>query len=315
MRTRASSSTLILTNEQDHSPKIEIGSRLWALAFSADGEYLISGDDEAVRVQRIKDAKEMATLPAGIVNCLAASPDDTCIAAGTNDGTAFLWNATTYQQVFARDSEDSRYLNAVDFSPDSSQLVAASDNGKATIWDVKSGKQMQILSHPSQVLAAKYSPQGDRIATATCRAVRVWDSSDGRLLVDIQVTVAAYYNTGLVWSNNHLLVISDGRIKQFEASTGSAVAEWPAPDTCGLSCIAVPKHGEFIAYSTNHTVTLWQSLTRTQLALIQHPEDICSIALSPDDRFLAIGGVRGKIHIKAISRNKVRVMFFRIRRT
>jgi WD40 repeat protein len=64
------------------------------------------------------------------------------------------------------------------------------------------------------------------------------------------------------------------------------------------SCIALPKHGEFIAYSTKRTVTFWDTSTHTQLGLIQHPQDIRSIALSPDDRFLAIGGEGGKITIR-----------------
>jgi hypothetical protein len=73
--------------------------------------------------------------------------------------------------------------------------------------------------------------------------------------VKIEVTVAPWNKTGLLWFNNHLFVLSDSKIKQFEASTGSAVSEWPVPDSNNFSCIGLPKHGRFIAYTTRRTVT------------------------------------------------------------
>ncbi|KAF8439723.1 hypothetical protein L210DRAFT_3504191 [Boletus edulis BED1] len=132
--------------------------------------------------------------------------------------------------------------------------------------------------------------------------VTVYDSDNGRLFVDIKVDVIPLFNKGLLWFNNHLLVASNKEIKQIDAYTGSAVSEWPVPDTGYNSCAALPKHGKFIAYSANRTVTLWDISTSTQLDLVQHPQNIHSIAISPDDRFLAIGGCDGKVIIKSLSR-------------
>ncbi|KAG6375214.1 WD40-repeat-containing domain protein [Boletus reticuloceps] len=156
--------------------------------------------------------------------------------------------------------------------------------------------------------AAKYSPTGDRIATATLESVRVWDSNDCRLLVDIDVTVIPCFNAGLVWFNNHLFVVTHNAIKQFDAATGSPVAEWPVPNSNGFSCISLPKHGKFIAHSTKSTITLWDTSTHSQLGLIQHPQDIRSIAFSPDDQSLAFSGKDGKISIIPVSRIIVSVV-------
>ncbi|KAF8127258.1 hypothetical protein EV363DRAFT_1346345 [Boletus edulis] len=234
--------------------------------------------------------------------CLAVSEDNKRIAAGTQTGDVFVWDAKTYEQVFKDSLEDAFTINGLDFSLDSTQIVSASDNRTAIVWDVANGKQVQILRHDARVLAAKYSPRGDQIATATWNFVRVWDSSDGRSLVEIKVHVDPWYGTGL-WFNDHLFVVSMNKIKQFDVSTGSAVAEWLAPGSNYYSCIALPKHGEVIAYSTNNTLTTWCTLTHTQLALIQHDQNIHAIAFSPDDRFLAIGGRDGKISIKRLRCN------------
>ena len=178
------------------------------------------------------------------------------------------------------------------------RLDSISDNRTATVWEV-AGKKVQTLDHEGNVRAAKYSPQGDRIATATWDSVRVWDVG-GRSLVRIPVKVTPYYNAGLFWSSSHLFVVAESTIKQFEASTGSTVSEWLVPRTDGLSCIALPKHGEFIAYSTDDTVTFWDTSTRAQLGLIQLSQSIHSIALSPDDPFLATGGKGGKITVRSL---------------
>ena len=117
----------------------------------------------------------------------------------------------------------------------------------------------------------------------------------------IKVTVTPLFNIGLLWSNDHLFVVSDEKIEELDASTGSKVSEWPVPDTNEYSCIALSKHEEFIASSAKRTVTFWDALTHNQLDLIQHPEEISSIALSPDDRFLASGGAGKKITIQSLS--------------
>ena len=250
----------------------------------------------------------MATMAARDVRCLAVSQDGRWLAAGTNGGHAIVWNAKTFEKVFTH-NEDDYVIYGVDFSPDSTRLVTASLHSRATIWDIATREQL-ILRHEDTVRAAKYSPQGDRIATATRKSVRVWDSNDGRLLADIPVTLTPWYNTGLLWLNNYLFVVSDGTIKQLEASTGSTVSNWLVPDTNNSSCIALPQYGEFIAYSTNDTVTFWDMSTHTRVGLIrQHPQDIYSIALSPDDRFLAVGGNSGKITISSLSRISVSIVF------
>jgi WD40 repeat protein len=304
---------LMLTVGQEGSPHIEIdgGSDICTTTFSADGEYTVAGGGLEVGVWRVEDGKQMATMAAWDARCLAVSRCGRWIAAGTLYGSVFVWDAKTREKVFSH-REDPADILAVDFSPDSTRFLVASKRGTATVWDIAGRQKVLTLDHEDWVRAAKYSPQGDRIATATRESVRVWDSNHGCLLVDISVTVTPYYNTGLLWSNNHLFIVSFNKIKQLEASIGSTVSKWLVPDANNSSCIALPQHGEFIAYSTNDTVTFWDASTHTRVGLIRHTEDIRSISVSPDGWFLAIGGDSGKIAIKSISRIAVSIVFLRI---
>ena len=296
----------MLTAGQVGSPlsEIDAGSgEIRAVAFSANGKYLVSGDEEMVRAWRMQDGKQMARMITQFVTCLAISKDGRWIAAGTAWCEVRVWDAKTYGTSFY--SLEDGGINGVDVSPDSTRLLVASRNCRAIIWDIATRQRVVgPLRHERAVRAARFSPQGDRIATATFESIRVYDSDDGRLLVNIPatLTVTPWYNTSLLWSKAHLFVVSDSKIKHIEASTGSSVSDWPVSESNESSCIALPQHREFIAYATNSTITFWDTLTHTQLGLIQHPQDILSIALSPDDRFIAIGGEDGEIAIKCLSR-------------
>ena len=275
---------------------------LYAVTFSANGEHLLSGGrDQNVQVWRVEDGQPVAMIEAKDVLCLAVSKNGKWIAGSTRWGEVFVWDAETYKTVWKLKHDDSWTIEAVDFSLDSTKLVSGSRNRTATIWDVARGEQIRTLQHNNWAIAAKFSSDGDRIATATSQSVQVWDSKNGHLLVDIPVTVPSLYNSGLLWFNNHIFVVSDNAIKQLDASTGSIVFEWPVPNSDIHSCIAIPRHGKFIAYSTSRLVTFWDTSTHLQIGLVEHTGNICSIALSPDNRSLAIGGPYGTIITEGLS--------------
>ena len=304
--------TLIVDEEHRDLPvELNHDDMTHALLFSADGEYLWSAGGSAVRMWRVKDGTQMAKMEVrdDDVYCLAVSKDERWVAAGTYADNAFVWDARTYERVFSGKGGDS----GVDFSLDSSRLVSASMCQGATIWDIVTGKQVQTLRH-EHVCAARYSPQGDRIATASERSVLVWDSNDGRLLLEINIQVVLSYNKGLHWRNDHLFVACGGKIQQINASTESKISEWLLPNGDDWSCVALSQHGEFIAYSTEHTVTFWDTATGTQLSHIQHPHGIGPITLSSDNRFLATGSRRqdGKLTIKSLPRVAASICLIRL---
>ena len=296
-------SKLIVGQGSTDSPvEINVGRETRTVTFSANGKHILSGGNEEVQVWRVEDGKQIATMKTNSwVLCFAVSKDGRWIAGGTNWGQVNVWDAETYEQVWSH-NEGVSSIHAMDFSPDSIRLVSGTDHWKAIILDVATCKQVQTLGHERAVFAAKYSPQGNRIVTGTNDFVRVWDSNDGGLLVTIKVGVTTCYNSGILWSDNHLFALSDGsKIKQLEASTESVISEWPVPNGDGYPCIALPQHGKFIAYASRRTLAFWDTTAHTQLNLIEHTEDICSVAISPDDQLLAIGGERSNIIIRNLA--------------
>ena len=295
--------SMVLITEQE-TIEFEVGE-VSALAFTANGEYLLSGGDEGVQVWRVKDGERVATMKVeGGAWCVAVSKDGKYIAAGSCDGAVLIWDATNYKRVRFAGKIDliQSPIFDVDFSPDSSRLVSADGtNNTATVWDI-AARQMTSLDHGAWVLAAKYSPQGDRIATISYSSVQVWDSDSGRLLVDVKAELRPL--RGLLWFNNHLFVkTNDSKIKQIDASTGSTFSEWSVPST--NASITLPQHGQFVAYSGRDSITFWDTTTRTQLGFISQSNKNRSIAFSPGGHILAVVQEQ-KIIIKDLSVTKVR---------
>ena len=110
----------MLTVRQECSPLIEINgsSKIKAVTFTANGEYIVGGGD-GLRVWRL-DGKQMATMAARDVNCLAVAKDGRWIAAGTRFGYVFVWDAKTFERVFSH-WEDLSDVTGVDFSLDSAR--------------------------------------------------------------------------------------------------------------------------------------------------------------------------------------------------
>ena len=289
---------LSVWEEHPRPLEIDAGEDVRAVTFTANDKYLVIAGAAGVQVWQSKDGERVATMQAkAALRCVAVSEDGRFIAAGSNDGDVFVWNATNnYEQVFAAKIGGAIY--DVDFSSDSSRLVSAASI--AMVWDIAACRKVRTLDHGGLVFAAKYSPQGNRIATATRESVRFWDCDDGQSLVDIKVELKP--SIGLLWCDNHLFVKTYSKIKKITAAPGSStISEWSVDDdSYSSSWIALPQHGKFIAHSATNTITFWDPAAHTQFNTIRHTDSVRSIACSSDGQHLAIVGER-KIIVKVIS--------------
>ena len=173
-------------------------------------------------------------------------------------------------QVFTH-KEDVWGIFGVDFSPDATRLAVASRNGTAVLLDVELGTQAHTLRHEGWVTAAKYAPQGDRIA-AGGESVRIWGSNDGRFLVDIPVTVNPEYNAVLLWfGDHHLAVVSNSIIQRIDVYTGSAVSR-NGPFQVEMTARALSYTKAWVVHRI-----LCKEYTHAPLGRIQHPQDIHSL--------------------------------------
>jgi RNA polymerase sigma factor (sigma-70 family) len=170
-----------------------------------------------------------------------------------------------------------KFVTTVVFSPDGKFLVTTNGAGNSPfiLWDAATGKELRRFDEkypqPPKSPPA-FSPDGKRLAAACSQlplpgfpagGIRLWDVATGKDVRPIKVDFPLALRGGLAFS-------PDGKILAVPGSSGGKFAAVP-----GGSGI----------------IHLFDVAAGTELRQLKgHPEEIASLAFSPDGKTLAAGG-------------------------
>jgi WD40 repeat protein len=165
-----------------------------ALDWSPDGDALLVASGARnrggwARVWLIGGAAPAAAQPvledAGYL--AAWSPDGAALvtAGGGNDGGPLsLWTAQTLDRAWGPVPLRGR-VQQIEPSPDGRVILAATGHcgqgGAVTLFDARTGQPaVPVLEHLNGVLRARFSPDGDKVLSASCgQTARLWDARTG----------------------------------------------------------------------------------------------------------------------------------------
>jgi eukaryotic-like serine/threonine-protein kinase len=181
--------------EQDNFA-LPLGAEYFAVAFSPDGKYLVTGNGERlVQVWDAATGQPVQTLGThkGVIRGVAFSPDHDhkYLASVSSDGEVKLWDATRLGEK-DKPRDPIRTFPAhspgvglnIAFSPDGTRLVTGGKEHTVTIWDVETRKLLHTLrGHNGDVSTVAFSPDGRWVVSGgEDSTVKVWDSRTGDLL-------------------------------------------------------------------------------------------------------------------------------------
>jgi WD40 repeat protein len=164
------------------------GTEFHAVAFSPDGRYLVTGNnDGTVQVWDAPSGQKVGTLGTHDreIRGVVFSRDGSHLASASGDGKVkvWVWGPARLGQVqkpkFERQTRvPGAYLN-VAFSPDGRCLVTGGEGHTVNIWDVQTGRELETLrGHTGDVCAVAFSPDGHWLATAgEDTTIRIWDAT------------------------------------------------------------------------------------------------------------------------------------------
>jgi WD40 repeat protein len=157
------------------------------VAFSPDGKRLATADiSENVKVWEAETGKELLCLAGHktFVRVVTFSLDGRQLATCGVDGTVRLWDATTGKEARLPLSYNRRVMSLA-YSPKKRLLASGDASQKVMIWEAATGNEVLIprhrdlAGHTNYVIALAFSPDGERLASASWQEVIVWDTWTG----------------------------------------------------------------------------------------------------------------------------------------
>jgi len=161
------------------------GSEIDAVAFSPDGEVLVTGSS-GLKVWDTQNWGRVLWNEMGEsrtnVWALAFSPDGAVLVSGGDGETLTVWDTQNWGTVLATLNGNSGSVNTVAFSPDGAILVSgSSDDNTLKVWDTQNwGTVLATLTgHSYDVRTVAFSPDGAILVSGgNDYTLKVWDTQN-----------------------------------------------------------------------------------------------------------------------------------------
>jgi WD40 repeat protein len=260
------------------------GGDVNSVAFSPDGQFLVSGDKVweigiwgvgkekgAVTPEGRKDImrpavvshpkwrhRKVATLRGhgGDVLSVSFSPDGKFLASGSRDETVKVWEVGSWREVATLNHKWA--VNSVAFSPDGKFLASGSNDKTVKVWAVGSWHKVATLrGHGDYVYSVSFSPDGKFLASIERKKVQIW-------------------KVWKIWKVERWRKVTTLRL-------------WNESDA--MSSVSFSPDGKFLASGSNDkTVKVWAVGSWQEVATLKgHGDSVRSVSFSPDGKFLASG--------------------------
>ena len=158
----------------------------------------------------------------------------------------------------------------------------------ASIWDVGTGTLLHSLEgHSDEVLSAKFSPDGERVATASGdRTAILWDVETGKQLHVLEGHGSPVIDVAFSPDGGYLATASlDGAARLWDPNTGALIKVLDGRHG-GLSSVKFsPNSKVLLTVSNDATAQLWSVDSDTpKLVLVGHEQGIVQGTFAPDGK-------------------------------
>ncbi|MEQ8786084.1 MAG: M56 family metallopeptidase [Pirellulaceae bacterium] len=306
---------------------ISVGSQMSAITFSADGESLFTGQNNAALAQWDVETGELIwrkTAHTARITGACATPDGRHLLTGGLDGAVYKWDlrddaSPIRLATHSAESPEKNRVTALALSPDAVSIVTAGADGMVRRWNLDrelSDSSADLVRQwrvpgltptaklvlrrtltPSfeQVWCATFSPDGKRLAVGGRnkeRRVLLYDAHTLKDPVSIDVGHDLVMCSAFSPDGRRLAIGSGAALKLWNVERRELEATLKG-HTKSIRMISFSPDGRRVATAGDDGKTIvWNAAEGKQLLSISSQDGLAfyCVAYSPDGRMLATGG-------------------------
>ena len=271
-----------------------VNLRVWSIAWSPDGQYLVSGSED--KTLKVWDGSgtlvKTFTGHEGTIRAVAFSPDGQMIASGSEDSTVKIWSILDDSCLKTLDRhKDKVYCLA--FNPhDSNFLVSGSQDSTLIGWSLNSEEYFKVyIGHGDMIASVAFSPDGQTLSSGGSTVIKFWNTKEDQPIK----TLRGY--TDELWAvafnpNGETLVSSskNGRIRIWSADNRKLVKTLEEHTNRSMSVAFSPNSQYFASASDDRTIKLWSAETKELIRTLSgHTNQVRAVAFSPTSKLIGSG--------------------------
>lgn len=266
------------------------------LAFSPDGEILISGGgsrDGKIRVWNLKEKGDnIRTLQAhqNRVLALAFGGDNETFASGSDDAMLNIWNRHKDEpnRIFLKPETN---VMSLAISPNVQTLISGGLDG-LKLWDLRTRRPLKELLKYETIYSVAVSYDGRFLASGDKDGnVKIWDFYKEELLKTFKSHGSAVSVMVFTPDGQGLITGSyDSFIKFWDVKTG-VLKFTLTGHSSPVNTLAINQNGQTLASGGKDGIRIW-NIDSGKFAgkFLGHSDWVQSLAFSPDGMWLASGG-------------------------
>ena len=293
-----------------------------SLRFSREGSFLAAVGDTLVladlRRAPLPDASwETLAGTTGPLNAVAFGPDEHYLAAGGENGAAWMWELSGGLRRLIPLDGHTTPITSIDVTEERDQapfVLTTTQGGSAGIWDIDGDRRVRVMSSGGGFHNGVFSPDGYRVLTATSQTAtappvamlwninRVW-GLPGPDPATAWETLAGHTDSVRQASFSHsgeqiLTVSADRTAIVWRTSPLGQVHVLRGHEGIIRAGAFSPNDDRVVTASADATARVWSTATGSLIAVLRgHVGPLASAAFSADGRYVVTASEDGTVRI------------------